>query len=280
MNLARHISVLWRFRAVVGLGLLLGVVMAFLAAFQIPSMERRGGETWSAESSIFVTQTGFPWGRVTLGDTSAPGMPSAQTDSQDGSDTQYADPARFSNLALLYANLAQSDEVRGKLPGNPSREQIEPRVLDATGGGVSFLPIIKLTVTESSAAGAVKLNQAAIDAMQDYLQRNQSQSDTPADQRVRLEVINEPAGAALVSGRSLTIPFVAFLLCLLGAVAVAHILENLRPRGAALAVVPSEFAALPHLDDDEEYAAPAGHAERRNGHAVRYDAPHPSPESR
>jgi hypothetical protein len=276
MNLARHISVLWRFRAVVGLGLLLGIVMAFLAAFQIPSMERRGGETWSAESSIFVTQTGFPWGRVTLGDTTAPGMPSAQTDSQDGSDTQYADPARFSNLALLYANLAQSDEVRGKLPGNPSREQIEPRVLDATGGGVSFLPIIKLTVTESSAAGAVKLNRAAIDAMQDYLQRNQSQSDTPADQRVRLEVINEPGGAVLVSGRSLTIPFVAFLLCLLGAVAVAHILENLRPRGPVLAAVPSEFAALPHLDD-EEYATPA---DRRNGHAARYDAPHPSHESR
>jgi len=52
MNLARHISVLWRFRAIVGLGLLLGIVLAFVAAFHVPSMERRGVEKWSGARSL------------------------------------------------------------------------------------------------------------------------------------------------------------------------------------------------------------------------------------
>src|ERR1044072_2187774 len=112
MNLARHISVLWRFRAIVGLGLLLGIVMAFLAASNVPSMEPRGVEQWSSDSSIFVTQEGFPWGRVTLGDTTVPGMPSAETSGGD-SKTPFADPARFSNLALLYANIVQAGQGGG-----------------------------------------------------------------------------------------------------------------------------------------------------------------------
>jgi hypothetical protein len=273
MNLARHISVLWRFRAIVGLGLILGIVLAFLAAYKVPSMERRGIEKWSADSSIFVTQEGFPWGRVTLGDTSAPGMPSAETTTPaDSSKTPFADPARFSNLALLYANLVQSDEVRGALPGHPTRDQIEPRVLDATGGGVSFLPIIKLTVFEGSADGAVNLNKKAIAALRDYIERNQRQSDTPANERVRLDVINEPSGAALVSGHSMALPMLALLLCVLGAVAVAHVLENLRPRELG-GGMPEDFD--PELYVNGEHYAPPGaethvHA---NGHpAAAYEA--------
>jgi len=232
---------------------------------------------WSAESSIFVTQTGFPWGRVTLGDATVPGLPSTDTSQQDNSKTPFADPARFANLALLYANLAQSDEVRGTLPGHPSRDQIEPRVLDATGGGTSFLPIIKLTVFAGSADGAVTLNKKAIASLRDYIERNQRQTDppTPANERIRLDVINEPVGAALVSGYSLAIPMLVLLLCVLGAVAAAHILENLRPREAV--GMPADFD--PELFvNDPEYAVPAepeGHA-HRNGHAAaEYEAPAP-----
>jgi hypothetical protein len=270
MNLARHISVLWRFRAIVGLGLILGIVLAFLAAYKVPSMERRGVEKWSAESSIFVTQEGFPWGRVTLGDATTPGMAPTDTTNESDSKTPFADPTRFSNLALLYANLVQSDQVRGELPGHPTRDQIEPRVLDATGGGVNFLPIIKLTVFEDSASGAVNLNRKAIAALRDYIERNQRESDTPGNERIRLDVINEPSGAALVSGHSMAIPMLVFLLCVLGAVATAHILENLRPRNAA--GVPDDLAA--ELYVTPEYVAPQGTDPHTNGHATAvYEAP-------
>jgi hypothetical protein len=270
MNLARHISVLWRFRAIVGLGLILGIAMAFLAAYKVPSMERRGVEKWSAESSIFVTQEGFPWGRVTLGDATAPGMPSASTDGNDGSKTPFADPARFANLALVYSNLVQSDEVRGVLPGHPTRDQIEPRVLDATGGGVSFLPIIKLTVFEGSANGAVNLNRKAIAALRDYIERNQQHTNppTPANERIRLEILNEPTGATLVSGHSLSIPLLAFLLCLLGAVAIAHIMENLRPREQPTGVMPEDFDPELYVSGEPYEPPVAEEHPHMNGHAA------------
>ena len=240
--------------------------MAFLAAYNVPSMERRGVEQWSSDSSIFVTQEGFPWGRVTLGDTTVPGMPSAETSGGD-SKTPFADPARFSNLALLYANLAQSDEVRGRLPGHPTRAQIEPRVLDATGGGVSFLPIIKLTVFAGSAEGAIDLNKKAIAALRDYIERNQRASDTPANERIRLDVINEPTGASLISGHSTAIPMLAFLLCLLGAVAVAHIMENLRPRREPGETMADDFDPNLYMNGDG-FAPPVNAEQHMNGHAA------------
>lgn len=252
MNLARHISVLWRFRAIVLVGVLLGLVLAFLAAFQVPSMERRGSETWTAMSDVQVTQEGFPEGRVT------PCLPTA-TESSEG---PCADQGRFVQLALYYAQIAVSDEVRRRLPDEIVNEgAIEARNVDATGNGQGWLPIIKLTTTSNSAASAVRLNQATIEAMEDYLTSNQRRSDTPEADRVRLVVINQPA-AALLSGRSLAIPMGAFLLCLLATIAVVHIFENLRPRRG-----PED-----HLDLALDFDAPVVAVANGNGYAHPVDS--------
>jgi hypothetical protein len=257
MNLARHITVLWRFRAVVLVGLLLGIVLAVLAAYQVPSMERRGAETWSAESDVEVTQRGFPEGRVTL--PSALGDPSTSAATQK--DIQaFGDPGRFVQLALYYAQVAVSDAVRERLPEKPLPGQITARNVDATGNGQGWLPIIRLTTTSATADGAVKLNQDTIAALQRYLRTNQNDTTppTPDDQRVQLRVLNQPA-AALLSGRSLTISFLAFMLCLLAAVAVAHILENLRPRHES-----GELDVEPELEFDPPAVVGAvnGHGRR------------------
>jgi hypothetical protein len=244
MNLARHITVLWRFRAVVLAGLLLGIVLAVLAAYQVPSMERRGAETWSAESDVEVTQRGFPEGRVTLpnplDDTS--GSSTAGTSQNDIQ--AFGDPGRFVQLALYYAQVAVSDQVREQLPEKPAPGQIMARNVDATGNGQGWLPIIRLTTTAGTPDGAVKLNQDTIAALTDYLRKNQRESNTPDDERVQLRVLNQPA-PALVSGRSLTISFLAFMLCVLAAVAVAHILENLRPRSPEVLDVEPELEFEP-----------------------------------
>jgi hypothetical protein len=248
MNLARHIVVLWRFRAVVVAGLVLGIVLAGLAAYKVPEMERRGIEQWSAESDVLVTQAGFPEGRVTP----CPPVAVGTTESKD--DAPCADQGRFVQLALYYAQVAVSDEVRTQLPGDPARGRIQARNVDATGNGQGWLPIIKLTTTASTASEAVSLNERTIDALRDYLKSNQSQSRTPEDDRVQLSVLNQPA-AALVAGRSLTLSILVLMLCLLGAVAVAHILENLRPREALA------FDLDPQLDFEPPVVAAA------NGHA-------------
>ena len=61
MNLERHLRVLWNHKLVVAGGLILGFVLAFLAAYNVSSggLERRGGEVWSSTSQIMVTQQGF-----------------------------------------------------------------------------------------------------------------------------------------------------------------------------------------------------------------------------
>ena len=82
------------------------------------------------------------------------------------------------------------------------------RNVDATGNGQGWLPIIRLTTTAGTPDGAVKLNQDTIAALTDYLRKNQRESNTPDDERVQLRVLNQPA-PALVSGRSLTISFLA-----------------------------------------------------------------------
>lgn len=229
MNLSHHLGVLWRSRWVAAGGLLLGVVLAVLAAYQVsPSkLERRGTETWSSESSILVTQTGFPWGRVTLpgvGDASGQGTPA-----RSGS-VEFADPGRFSNLAMLYSVISYSDQVRLNLPGNPKRDQIKAVPLDATGNGTSFLPVIKVTTTASTPEGARRLNQATLDGLRGLLTTQQKANEIPRKDRVQLSLLDAPTEPVLVAGHSWTPSIFAFLLCLLGTVAVAHILEGLRQR--------------------------------------------------
>ena len=85
MNLNQHARVVWKHRTVMAAGVLMGLVLAFLAAFSFPGLERRGTETWRGVSNILVTQKGFPEGRVTLPDQPAAG--------QDGSDRPARSPA-------------------------------------------------------------------------------------------------------------------------------------------------------------------------------------------
>ena len=68
MNLSRHAAVLWRFRRVTAVGVFVGIFLAIFASYRIGSggLTPRGSETWTAVSSILVTQPGFPEGRVTL----------------------------------------------------------------------------------------------------------------------------------------------------------------------------------------------------------------------
>jgi hypothetical protein len=261
MNLERHIRVLWRFRRVLLLGAVLGLVVAFLATYHVPSLERRGTEQWSAASDIFVTQSGFPWGRVTLA--GQPGAPLADTDAQESA-TPFADPGRFSELAFLYSNLVLSDVVRNTIPGRPAPGMIRAEVLDATGGGHSFLPIIKIITLGSTAEDAVTLNKNTIQGLENYLQKEQRESGTPSNQRVQLSMLNAPKDAVLISGPSYNLAVFAFFLCLIGSVAVAHVLENLRPRARAGAI----SAFLANGDAGHRDAVADGRSWEDDGDAV------------
>lgn len=273
MNLERHLSVLWRYRLITLSGILLGAFIAFVAAFDVThGLERRGTEQWSSVSQIFVTQEGFPWGRVTFPVATDPGSADAATpltaDGKVDDRIKFADPTRFPNLAFLYSFLTNSDKVRGKLPGPPAPEQIQAVPLDPTGRGDAFLPIIQLTTSADTAKGAVLLNRQTMEGLKSLLKDWQDEADIATKDRVVLSTLSKPSAPVLIAGRSLTPSLLAFMLCVILSIALAHILEGVRQarsrRQSAVAAWqhPGASNGTMTLSDFEPITAEAGAADK------------------
>jgi hypothetical protein len=238
VQLERHLLVLWRFRAVVVGGLVFGMLLAILASYQVgwkdgsvlPSLTARGAEEWSAGSRVLVTQVGFPEGRVTLpgADATTTGTPQQTEDPDNESGIKFADPARFASLAALYASYVRSDLVRSRIAEKPEPEQIQAIPLDLNGSGDAFLPIVEITTTAETPSAASTLNRHTIRALRGFLSEEQARANTPRDSRIRLDTLNDPR-TALVSGRSYTGSILAFMLCVIAAIALAHVLESILP---------------------------------------------------
>jgi hypothetical protein len=155
-------------------------------------------------------------------------MQQPETDSAKR-EIEFADPARFSGLADLYAQLAMSDQVRNRIPGDPKPTQITAISVQSASGSL-VLPVIKLTTTADSAANAQRLNLNLAKALRDLLETEQDRNNVPVRQRVQLPMLNAPAAPIMLSGPSHTASVLALLLCLIATVAITHLLEALRTR--------------------------------------------------
>jgi hypothetical protein len=238
MDLRRHIQVLWRFKAIVVGGVVLGVVMAILASFTVsfsggPKLEWRSDQTYGSVSTLFVTQTGFPWGRVTLPEPAlVPGVdPVTQQPTTETMDEktrrEYAAPERFSDLAVVYSYLARSDQVRALIRPQTAPDQIliTPIQNPSTGAG---LPLLLIETHAKSQEMAVKVNEASIEALRQYLREQQDEADIADGARVRIQVLNPPMPAGVTEGRTYMGSVIALILAIAGAIALAYLLENLR----------------------------------------------------
>jgi hypothetical protein len=215
LDLRTYLRVIWRFRLVVGIGLILAIVLASVSYFKItfhggkPSITYRQGESWKSTTVLAV------------GNANAPvGSPASFVS---------GNPQGFSSLAFFYANLAQSDAVeklarRGGLGGSV----VSTPAIDQTTRAV--LPFINITGVASSGAGAVELANRDADALRTYVDQQQSSGATPKGLRVSLTPVQRATGAAILVGRKKTTPIVIFLTVLIAAIGLAFILENLRPR--------------------------------------------------
>ena len=232
MNLARHAAVLWRFRAVTAAGLLLAVVLAIAASYRVsldggPSLVGRGTYTYSSQSRLLVTQPGFPDGRVVL--PTAPVADSKPVEPDvDPNRLEFGDPARFTYLTDLYTKLLVSDEVRRRTPERPAEDQIEASPLQAV-SGAPVLPIIELTVKADSPGGATALNGHTIAALRELLADQQARNGIMPAQSVVIVALEAPSPGVLTAAPSNTASQSAVLLCLMGTVAITHLLESLRP---------------------------------------------------
>src|SRR6185436_14404174 len=126
MDLRLYLRVLRRFWPITVLGLLLAVGLAFLSAVRVDfsngklETTRRGTEQWVSYTTLMISRDGFPWGSAGSPQTqlipSTIPPPSTSKDEEKAADEPkgdpYADPSWFSQLAVLYARMADSDPVR------------------------------------------------------------------------------------------------------------------------------------------------------------------------
>ena len=233
MDFRMYARVLWRFRLIVAAGFAVAVLLAFLAVFRVGAhgITYRHSQLWSSTMRLLVTQRGAPEVRLYAQKPATPGSPTPST-ADPG--IAVADPARFTSLALLYAEFATSDPVRRLMHhGHPIPGQIVAVALRDSDSGV-MLPLIDLTAISTSPRNAVQLARRNADALETYVSATQGANNVPLSDRAVVRTIVQPRAPSVYQPRSKTMAIVVFLAVMLAAVGVAFVLENLRPRARVL----------------------------------------------
>lgn len=228
MDFRLYADVVQRHRTVVTCGLVLAIVLAFLAMFRVglDGVGYRQSEEWSSTARLGVTQQGFPWGRLFAQDSTS--LTPAQQAKRLG--IPIADPNRFKDLAFLYAELATTDPVRRLMlsagaGASDGEVTAEPVIAD---NGIT-LPLIDVTAVATSHAAATELAQRAANSLVRYVEQQQLRNRVPASDRVVLQKLLRAEEATVVKPRPKSIPIVVFIVVLAGTIGLAFLLENLRP---------------------------------------------------
>jgi hypothetical protein len=98
----------------------------------------------------------------------------------------------------------------------------------ASSGGL-LLPVIQLTTDAPTRGAAQRLNEQVFKSLSSLIEDQQVKNGIGKGQRIEVKVIDAPE-AVLTSPRKKTAAILLLFLCLLGTVAVCHLLEGLRPR--------------------------------------------------
>jgi hypothetical protein len=226
MDIRHHLRILWRWRAVLAIGLVAATVVAVLASFKVsPSgVEWRSEPTYSSTSRTIVTQRGFPLGRAAL----PMPIPTEEPARNGPSTPRFAPPERMTELAVVYSYIAKSDQVKTLITPVPLDQQINVAAVSNPATG-DPLPLMEIATTAHSAPGARALNRAVINSLKQYLDRHGEANDVPPDERVTLDVLNSPPLGVLVGGRTPTLSVVLWLLILALTLVAVYVLENLYP---------------------------------------------------
>jgi hypothetical protein len=226
-----YARVIWRFRLIVMVGLVIALALALLSLVRVsPSgFSYRHSELCATTTRLLVTQKGAPEVRLYSQAPTAPGQ-TAPTGGEVSSGIPIADPGRFNTLAILYAEFANSDPVRrlirregpirGKVIATPLRD-------DQSG---TLLPLIDVTAISTTPRRAVELAQRTTKALDTYLEMQQRANNVPDSDRAIIQTIMQPRIPQVYQPRSKTMAIVVFLAVMFATIGLAFLLENLRPR--------------------------------------------------
>ena len=220
MDLSLYGRVLWRFRWLVAIGLVLAIVLAVLSVAKISrsGLSYRKPEIWQSSSTVLLTQKGFPWGRSSL------------PPSQQGA-SQFGGPSWLAGLTELYAQFANSDPVRALMlreGASPMWKLTAAPVIPS--GSSSALPVVQLVGLAYSPKGAIQATLVGRSAFMRYVKSQQALAAIPNGDRVDLQVLQTATPPILLQPRKKTLPIVIFLAVMTAAIGLAFILENARPR--------------------------------------------------
>jgi hypothetical protein len=234
MDFQQYARVIWRFKPLVLLGLVLALTLALLSTVHVTrhGATYRDPELWSSTMRLLVTQKGFPEGRLYAQEPTqgaeGNGAPITTPSSKKG--FPLVDPGRFNTLAIIYSELATSDPIRQLMRRDgPYRGQIIATPLRDEQSG-TLLPMIDLAAISTSPVEAMSLVQRGSRALSTYIEAEQRANKVPDADRVVIQPIVEPRGARLFQPRSKTMPIVIFLVVMFAILGLAFLLENLRPR--------------------------------------------------
>jgi hypothetical protein len=211
MDIGRFVSVAWRFRVLLGCGLLLAVLITALSSLRVdfeegrPNIGFREEQVWISAALVQVTRQGFALG----------------------------DQSEYAALATLYAELAKGDAIAREVQqDNSPGQRYEPAVMIQEGSG-NAMPLIHFNGYGPSAEAAADIAKRSSQAFQRYLAAEQEASEIPLARRVRADVIQQATPPFVWEARSYVKPVLLFLVTNMVFLAIAFGLENLRPRATS-----------------------------------------------
>ena len=230
MDILLYAKVLWRFRALVAAGVLLAFALAVLAMAKPtldggkPGLAYRTAETWQASTTLFITQTGFPWGRTVF--------PPAQ----EGKAYPYGDEGRLANLASLYSEFASSDAVQ-RIVARRVKGAASISAGPVTSPTGTATPLMNIFGRATTAERALEVTRIGTQAFREFLDQQQDGAGIPTNQRVKVNVLKGASSPLVVEPRKKTLPLVVFMAVLSATIALAFLLENARPQVRSLSTV-------------------------------------------
>jgi hypothetical protein len=252
-------------------GLVLAFVLALFALARpvagVPPLELREPPTYESNVRLFITQPGFPWGRSVL--------------RVVGDQTVEGDPTRFASLAVLYAQLANSDAIQRQvaiegtnLVDLADRGEVVATVVPQSEFSSNPLPLIDVTGRYTSARGAQKLARDTAGALKGYIVRGQRGASIGESDRVVLEIVDTAEPGKQVGSPVLSLPILVFMTIIfltLGVIFVRHNLE--RAPSAALDEDLERAGRLREhtLQEDDEDVAVVGVTSRQRRWASSAD---------
>jgi hypothetical protein len=226
MDVSLYLKVLGRHKRLVFAGFALATVLAIFSVARPTSsgLAYRAPATYQSQTTLFVTQNGFPWGRSVT-----PQVDNGVAQTAPAKGPQFADPTRYSNLAILYSHLANSDLVRQQVKSDT--KGIDGKYVAApvpSDDGNGFIPFINLTATAHSAADARDLASQSAASLQKYIAGEQQANNISDDERIQVSLVGAPTKAVVVAGHKPTKPALVFILVMGMVIGLAFLLENMR----------------------------------------------------